>query len=679
MNNKDNLLKREQNLLPITWAIALACIITGAITYFLNDHTIWLQWSVFFHIITGIACSFALLIFLVVHFRRTLAFRRIRVFFSGLIILLIIIAFVYSGWYLMLFGQKESQRWLYLVHIISSALFIIFLVFHLFLHFILLPQRRKNSTDSIYPSISSNTAKVVLLFNLALQACILTLTFLYQLFLIPYSEQPQVENYQLPYGEHRFRPSQTESSNNAFIDKNQIGNSHKCISCHEDISKQWMSSVHKEAASDPSYVTNIKALVDSKGIEATRYCEGCHAPIALLSGELSQGGQHGAISNTMANQEGISCLGCHGINKLVHLKGVASYEFKPKQDYLFSQSDNVLLTRLHDLMIRVRPNQHIKDLGKPLFKESKYCSTCHSQFMNKDMNGWGWVKMQDEYGSWLESPFSNQQEESFADTHVSRCQDCHMPLIESNDPSADKNGKIRSHHYPAANTFLPILRGDEAQLAQVKSFLQANKLRVSIDKPNRKNALQTLYAINEDLRDSSEAPYYYYLGERTNINIIVSNQGVGHNFPGGSIDINQAWLEFIVVDAEGRNIFNSGLIDNNNFVDKNAHFYRSLPVDKKGQLVWKHDLFNRIGESFRRVIKAGESDLVSYEFILPSWVKSPITLTATLKYRKLNERYARWALKDKYIEIPIVNVAWDSLSIPVKIRQEVEDNKTTEY
>ena len=126
------------------------------------------------------------------------------------------------------------------------------------------------------------------------------------------------------------------------------------------------------------------------------------------------------------------------------------------------------------------------------------------------------------------------------------------------------------------------------------------------------------------------------------------------------------------MDAEGRLIYNSGLIDNNNFVDPGAHFYRSLVVDKNGDLVWKHDLFNMAGESFRRVIKAGESDIVSYSFVIPSWIKSPLTVTATLKYRKLNERYARWALKEQYIEIPVVDLAWDSLDIPIKIRKEVE-------
>ena len=79
-----------------------------------------------------------------------------------------------------------------------------------------------------------------------------------------------------------------------------------------------------------------------------------------------------------------------------------------------------------------------------------------------------------------------------------------------------------------------------------------------------------------------------------------------------------------------------------------------------------------VGESFRRVIKAGESDIVSYDFVVPAWAKSPLVVTVTLKYRKLNERYARWALKDKYVKIPVVDIAWDSLIVPIKIRKNVK-------
>ncbi len=174
------------------------------------------------------------------------------------------------------------------------------------------------------------------------------------------------------------------------------------------------------------------------------------------------------------------------------------------------------------------------------------------------------------------------------------------------------------------------------------------------------------------MRNFEEAPFYQYLGEQAEIHVVVSNRGVGHDFPGGTIDINQAWIEFLVMDAEGELVFSSGTIDETNTVDNNAYFYRSLPVDRNGDLVWKHDLFNMVGESFRRVIKAGESDIVSYSFVVPSWAKSPLTVASTLKYRKLNDRYARWALKDQYVKIPVVDLTWDSLSIPVRIRKEVE-------
>ena len=79
-----------------------------------------------------------------------------------------------------------------------------------------------------------------------------------------------------------------------------------------------------------------------------------------------------------------------------------------------------------------------------------------------------------------------------------------------------------------------------------------------------------------------------------------------------------------------------------------------------------------VGESFKRIVKAGESDIVRYKFPIPSWVKPPLTVTATLLYRKLNQQYAKWALKEHYVEIPIVDVAWDTLSIPIRMRKEVE-------
>jgi hypothetical protein len=144
------------------------------------------------------------------------------------------------------------------------------------------------------------------------------------------------------------------------------------------------------------------------------------------------------------------------------------------------------------------------------------------------------------------------------------------------------------------------------------------------------------------------------------------------DFPGGTIDINEAWVNLRVTDAQNRLVYESGAIEQDNSVDKNAHFYRALAIDRNGNHIWKHDLFNMVGDSYRKVIPAGSSDVVQYEFDVPSWAKGPLTASAVVRYRKFNNRYARWSLKDPHIELPVVDMARDSLDIALRLKKEAE-------
>ncbi len=627
METSNNLLSKEKRLATFALAILVCSSVSGFIPYASPLHNNFVLWSVLVHIISSISLGVILSVYLFIHVKRIIGFRRPIVFITGLIALFVFLSMSITGGYLLLYGQQENQKWVLTTHIVSASLFIFLCVVHVLFHVFLLPEKRKNLASDKMLTLGMSSIKFTFVANALVITFVWTVNFAYNYTLSPYKSTPSVEPYSYSYGDHPFRPSQTETYHNNFIDERQISNSQRCFSCHNDIGNQWLSSVHRQAASDPTYVTNVSLLANKKGIEATRYCEGCHAPVALLSGQLTPGGKHGGIENTISNHEGISCMSCHGISDLTHLKGVASFTFTPADDYLFARSDSHLLASIHDLLIKLKPEQHKKDMGRPILKDSKFCSACHSQFMDKDMNDWGWVKMQDEYGAWLNSPFSQQQNHSFSNAEVMRCQDCHMKLKTSNDPSSNDNGMIRSHNFAAANTMLPFLSGDEEQLQAVTKFLRSNKMRVSIEEPNRKDAIQNQQALNETLRLFDEAPHYFYLGEKAVINVAVSNIGVGHNFPGGTIDINQAWLEFSVMDSEDNVVFQSGHVDENNYVDKEAHFYHSIAIDRFGNHVWKHDLFNMVGESFRRVIKPGASDIVEYSFTIPSWAKSPLTIT----------------------------------------------------
>jgi hypothetical protein len=232
---------------------------------------------------------------------------------------------------------------------------------------------------------------------------------------------------------------------------------------------------------------------------------------------------------------------------------------------------------------------------------------------------------------------------------------------------------IRTHRTPGANTMLPAINGDERQLKAVKEFLQTQKVLIDIEEPSRRDATQTLRSIDEFIRPSAEnTPYFVYLGEEARLRITVTNAGVGHGFPGGTTDINEAWIYLRVSDATNATLFESGHLLENGHVEDGAHIYRSVLVDRKGEHVWKHDLFQAVGDAYKNIIPPGKSDLVEYGFEVPFWAKGQLTVTAVLRYRKLNQRYAEWALEDRARNLPVVDMARDSLIIPLRVRPTAE-------
>ncbi|WP_016957431.1 multiheme c-type cytochrome [Catenovulum agarivorans] len=654
------------------WLVVLffALAVSGFVSYFLPHH-VFNQINSLLHLVFGSLWALLIVPYSFVHFKRILGVRRSMVFVSGLLTLAVMLTVVFTGMELVYQGQREDNSSTYQWHFFSAISIVLFLVIHILLHFVThRSQANKRFQTSYYiPSVFASVALSSIIAGSLLWWTDKTTEQ-------PYSTAAIVENYQYNYGPHPFRPSQTDTTNNIFIDEKALATTDKCASCHMDIAKQWYRSAHRQAASDKTYVTNVTLLATKKGIEATRYCEGCHAPLALLTGQLSEGGEHAGIVGSLANVEGVNCQSCHGISKLVHNKGVASYHFDINQPYIFETAQQPMLQQLNRLAMRFNPAQHKQDMAPALLGTAEYCSACHSQFIDKDLNGWGWIKMQDEYTAWLDSPYSGNNDPKFSHAQQQRCQDCHMPLVKSDDPSASKDGYVRSHEFFAANSMLTTLSKDYQGQQAIAQFMQSNKVRISIEPPHRKDATINKMPVNPNLRHAAVQPYYFYKGESASIKVIVANTGVGHNFPGGTIDINQAWVAVQVVDAEGHAIFNSGDVDEAGYLEQTAYQYRSLPTDRQGQIVWKHDLFNMVGKASVNVIRAGESDVIDYQFKIPYWAKSPISISTQINYRKLNTRYAKWAMKELYQPLPIIELSRAHLAVPLRDKLETIDNLT---
>lgn len=175
-----------------------------------------------------------------------------------------------------------------------------------------------------------------------------------------------------------------------------------------------------------------------------------------------------------------------------------------------------------------------------------------------------------------------------------------MPLVPSGDPSADQNGYARSHRALGANTAIPYVTRDKEQLRLTAEFLQTDKVSVHIEAPRPEEATRSeQFHTGKEIPSDVGSPAYLYLGEQARIRVNVVNAGVGHEFPGGTIDINEVWIAFRVVDAQNNVAYESGQMTKENKIDPKAVFYRSIPVDRNANHVWRHDLFNMIGDSYR--------------------------------------------------------------------------------
>ena len=663
-------LTKEKSTLHVFFCWTLLLSVSGYITYAQNaEFSPWVYITVVLHCLLGISFIIPLYRYCHAHIKRVIGSARPLAFLLGLVSLASVLYLWGSGIHIITLGNTEQNHWIADSHrLVALSLPIIILI-----HIIQSLFKKNKRTAKIHREASYTLHRAQLISGVRVLAYgvlfIVVCSVLYSYTYTPatLTETSPLQSYTQNYGTNPFRPSQSETPQNHFVNVNAIANSRKCGNCHNEIYQQWSASAHRRAASDLAYVKNIHLLESRQGIEATRYCEGCHAPVALLSGQLTSGGKHGGVADTPAFHEGVGCMGCHGLTSAVHVEGVASYRFTPTDSYLFEHDENKILQLLHNFLIRVKPEEHKTSRNSNFLKSSEMCATCHEQFMDKSMNQWGWVKMQSIYSDWLNSGYSHRSEKIQQTASQQRCQDCHFPPISANDPSANSQGKIKSHYSLGANTVLPWVAGDDAHLERTRDFLESGKITVTIDKPIRSDALQSGQFLSETTRPASndQSYFFYYPGEQATLRITASNRGVGHGFPGGTSDINQAWLSVTVIDAGLNTVFQSGYLNSDGTVDSSAHFYHSVPIDRKGKEVWKHDLFRMTGVSYKNLLEANSSDIVDYQFRIPAWVQSPITISVSLNYRKFNQRYANWVFDPQKPNLPIIEMARDSLTIPI--------------
>lgn len=666
------------------------------------------QASVLLHSLLGILLLLSVFGFVALHIPANIrtALQRMKLLVTGMSVLVTIGVLFGSGIYFLFNAKRAEVNWLYNTHLAVAAVIVLIYFGH---RVIARPPQAR--------AVIKAAAAVVAALAVALIAV--------ELGVAPASQAAEqqakaVERSQAEYvqptrvePEHPFFPSpvslasgaaktdsmkllaippsdvnkiRQEVNEQGFATTVRIG-AEKCERCHADIVDQWASSAHRFSSfNNPFYVATLEYLrntpvepnefVDkhltkfglpktATGKVKSRWCAGCHDPLIQLSGRMVGDIDKGSVEA----QGGLICLSCHAIKEIPGHTGNGNYVWNDqfKDSYIFSGVASGPGALLHDTYLKANPERHMADMLKPFYRKAEYCATCHKVALERPVNDYRWLRGQNEYDNWHNSGVAHNAARTFyLPPKTRQCQDCHMPLVEA--PKGDlsaKNGKVRSHRFAAANTALPWLRGDTKMIAETEKVLREKALRLTIAGVSAGEGKLT------PLTDGT-AHEIGATQDHVELHVVVRNTGVGHTFPGGTNDSNEAWIEVTATGPGGT--YSAGAMNPDGYFSENTRIFNAVQVDKNGKRIDKRNAHEMVAPIYVAVIPPSTSDLSRYSIPLSQLgdLSAGATIKVRLLWRKFNRDYTEFAYNANRKgfaklystpDLPVTEIAATTLSI----------------
>jgi Flp pilus assembly protein TadD len=478
--------------------------------------------------------------------------------------------------------------------------------------------------------------------------------------------QKVAEHYNFRFGDdHPFLPSNATTDTGQFIESKSFLTAKYCGHCHQEAYAEWRQTAHANSFRAPWYIKNTNLLRDEKGIEFTRHCEGCHNPIALVSGALTKG----SPIDRHFDADGITCTTCHSIQK-VDARGTGSYVMA-QPAVLVDANDKPIYGEVSDREILAHLDRHSKAVMKDFYRTSDFCAACHKAALPRILNNYKWQRAIFLSDEWQQSSFAKQSPLPFyVKDQVSTCQTCHMKseAITLQDYGAE-DGKLKSHRWLGANTALSKYYGYDEQMEKTVAFLRTGVFNVDIFGIERNG--------DKIAAPLGNVPFEVAAGDDLVVSVVVQNKGIAHNHVPEQRDFYESWVEFQVKDSAGKTIMDSGAIGQDGELDSGAHSFTNRLVNTSGVLNDLHQVWDTRIIAFNNTIISGRSQIVRFGFKLPAGVAGPITLTAKVNYRRFNQRFIEFGL-GKHYQLPVVEMASRTRTIALGANQpappDAEDN-----
>ena len=198
-----------------------------------------------------------------------------------------------------------------------------------------------------------------------------------------------------------------------------------CQSCHTDIYQQWsqamMSQAYTHHWDEIEYfdlaVAHAKAVPELK--QVVDGCNGCHAPLAYLSGDVPP---PRPAENSRAN-ESVSCDLCHSI---IGFKGDVPFNF----NYISSPG-----RMKYGAKAGLKSPHHDTEYNE-FFTKAEFCGTCHNE--------------KNPYGIWVKSTQLEWKEGPYGQQGVV-CQQCHVPKALGKNAKMAQEDVVAQHLFHGAH------------------------------------------------------------------------------------------------------------------------------------------------------------------------------------------------------------------------------------
>jgi cytochrome c554/c'-like protein len=443
--------------------------------------------------------------------------------------------------------------------------------------------------------------------------------------------------------------------------KTKFISANDCATCHPAEYREWRTSMHAYAQHSPIFLAFTKTVLINSGGTLGPFCVRCHTPEGVAMGESA------ILPNDDRHElalESVTCVACHGAHTrdgqasaVYHVPIPGQGEptiYGPFYGYDEPNAPN-------DPSMRLIKSPHVSRY-RAYITESRFCGQCHDVILNDG------TRIEEAFSEWKNSPYARRGV---------TCQACHMspnpgkpvpftvePIVDS-DLFPDAPARPRTTHLFTGPDYSILKAFGQKDLGLNDAEFKAHTAALEKDR---------LTLMQNGCEMSVSAPANARPGEKMKVEVTVTNTGAGHNFPTGFTAERQFWIEIIVTDAKGTQLYSSGDLDGNkdlrNWESTEvedgvvpldwdlANYQASFVIQNfKGSQLGNISTVNRLltpapfvvpattpaslrgfGEGarvFKRGIPALTSKTASYSIRIPKDSSGSLSLSVTLHYRNL--------------------------------------------